>query len=599
MRLRSGSSCWRVTYLLLLLAWAPSPAAAGYISIQPSAGDRLVTLTGHDLTIEQVVEVARYGAKVEVSREARRRGADTFGLMMEAAAEGVPVYLFNRAPGSGRQVVTFEGDPLSPQNRPKLEARVLRQFSNGALSGVGREVEAEEVVRADMLVRANTMTYLAASPQLLQGLVDLLNRRVTPVARASGGTGEADGPMIGAVNAVLVGSGEAWFEGRRMPATDALRMAGLKPIVPAPGDGTVGTTNADFAGQAALVVADARRLLEWADLTYAMDLEGMNSSVTPLFVTVQNNRPYKWLNWQAARVLTMIKGSYLFDDDPSRIIQDPESLRASAVRQGSAWLAWARLRDTVTVAINGSDHNPAVSVGYGPGDAWELATPQALKYYVKGGAESRGQHGYIFSNANWDPYPLGNDLEAFTNALANMDVVLVLRLDRFSNTFFTVIKPGDVVAGLTGGPGVLRGDDYAPQGSAKIATDVWQEIQGLAQPVAPSGVAIISTVEDLQGQTRLKVARASAAVDASFDLLGQDVLTAAFWMDVRRAQDPRRSFGPGPTAAWKAFRRVLPFKLDGAPRTQPFAVLARNFLAETSPASLFSSGPVMPAPDDP
>ena len=278
-------------------------------------------------------------------------------------------------------------------------------------------------------------------------------------------------------------------------------MAALKPIVPAPGDATVGTTNADFAGQAALVVADARRLLDWADLTYAMDLEGVNSSVTPLFLNVQNNRPYKWLNWQAARVLAMIKGSYLFDDDPARIIQDPESLRASAVRQGSTWLAWARLRDTVTTAINWSDHNPAVSVGYSPGDAWELATPQALKYYVK------------------------------------------------------------------------------------------------AQPVAPSGIAIISTVEDLQGQTRLKVARAGQAVDDSFDLLGQDFLTAAFWMDVRQAQAPGRSFGPGPTAAWKAFRRVLPFKLDATPRSQPFAILARNFLADTAPSTLFSGGPAMPTSD--
>ena len=54
------------------------------------------------------------------------------------------------------------------------------------------------------------------------------------------------------------------------------------------------------------------------------------------------DRPEKWLNWHAARVLDMIKGSYLFDADAKRIIQDPESLRASSIRQGSTWKEWAR-----------------------------------------------------------------------------------------------------------------------------------------------------------------------------------------------------------------------------------------------------------------
>ncbi len=572
--------------------------AAAYTPIQPTQVGITVTLTGHDLTVEQVVEVARFGAKVQLSPQAKTRGAETFGLMMEGATEGVPIYLFNRAPGSGRQVATFEGDPLSPANRPRLEARALRQFQNGAVSGTGAEIEAEDLVRADMLVRANTMTYLAASPQLLQGLVDLLNSRVTPVARSIGGTGEADGPMIGNVNGVLVGAGEAYFQGRRMSAAQALSLAGLKPIVPAPGDWTVGTTNADYAGQAALMVADARRCLEWADIIYAMDLNGMNSSVTPLFLNVQNNRPYKWLNWQAAHVLAMLKGSYLFDDDPSRIIQDPESLRASAVRQGSAWLAWARLRDTVTTAINVSDHNPVVSPGYSPTDSWELATPQAMKYYVKGGAESHGRHGYIFSNANWDPYPLDNDIEAFTNALANMDVVVMLRLDRFSNTFFTLVKPAEVVKGMATAPGVSSSDDYAPQGSAKVATDIWQDIQGLSAPVPPSGVALISTVEDLQAQTRIKVGRARQAVDESLDLLAQDFLTGAFWMDVRKVQDPSRRFGPGPTAAWSAFRQVLPFKRNGEPLGQPVAILTKTFLETHAPSLLFSGGPTQPGGRD-
>jgi histidine ammonia-lyase len=570
--------------------------APAYQPINPTMADTVITLTGHDLTIDQVVEVARYGAKVQLSAEARQRGADTHGLMMEAAAEGMPVYLFNRGAGNQREVVQFEGDPLSPENKDKLEQKALIQFRNGAKSGTGPEIADEDAIRAAMVVRANTMSYLAASPGLQQALIDLINNRITPVARMMGGSGEADGPMSGNENAAMVGAGEVYYKGVRMPASQALEQAGLKPLQPAPGDGTVSTVNADVTGQAALLIEDARQALEWADLIYAMDLNGMNSSVTPLFGPVQANRPFKWLNWQAARVLGMIKGSYLFNDDPKRIIQDPESLRASAIRQGSAWQAWGHLRDTVVTQMNWSDHNPAVKIDASPKDSWELSTPQAMKYYVKGGKNSNGKHGFIFSNANWDPYPLGNEIEAFTIALANMDVAVMLRMDRFSNPFFTVIQPSDVLKGRAGDfqAGALQGGDYAPQGNAKTAADLFQEIQTFASPLSPSGFALVATVEDLQAQTRIKVARARDAVDNTMLLLGQELLTATYWLDIRKAQDETRSFGDAPTAAWASFRKVIPWRLDPAkPLDQPPGLIAYGFL-KTSPASSFyPSDPTM------
>jgi len=593
----------RYGMVLAMIGWLPSVASAApdYHRIAPTMAEKTITLTGRDLTLEQLVAVARYGAKVKISPEAMQRTADTHGLMMEAAAEGMPVYLFNRGAGNQREVVTFTGDPLSPENRPKLEEKALTQFRNGAKSGTGPEIAEEETVRAAMVVRANTMTYLPASPQLLQALVDLLNNRITPVARMMGGSGEADGPMSGNENAAMVGAGEAYFRGVRMPAADALKAAGLAPLQPAPGDGTVSTVNADMAGQTALLVEDAKRALDWADLIYAMDLNGMNSSVTPLFSTVQANRPFKWLNWEAARVLGMIQGSYLFNDDPKRIIQDPESLRASAIRQGAAWQAWGHLRDTVTIQMNYSDHNPAATVGAGPGDSWELSTPQAMKYYVKGGKNSNGKHGFIFSNANWDPYPLGNEIEAFTIALANMDVAVLMRMDRFSNDFFTVVKPADVLTDRAGDPqaGVLQSSDYAPQGNAKTAADLYQQVEILANPLPPSGFALVATVEDLEAQTHIKVARAREALEDTVQLLGQDLLTASYWLDVRAVQDAGRGFGPAPTAAWEAFRKVIPWKQDPANASPtPPAIAAYDFLKGTPAAGFIGPGQAMPADEE-
>jgi histidine ammonia-lyase len=85
----------------------------------------------------------------------------------------------------------------------------------------------------------------------------------------------------------------------------------------------------------------------------------------------------------------------------------------------------------VLLQANSSDHNPAVNVGLDPKDSWELSTPQMMRFYVKGGPHSHGQHGYIVSNANWDPYPLANRIESFVLALGNMDIAVMLRIERF------------------------------------------------------------------------------------------------------------------------------------------------------------------------
>jgi histidine ammonia-lyase len=365
----------------------------------------------------------------------------------------------------------------------------------------------------------------------------------------------------------------------RMPAAQALSQAGLKPIQPfAADDNALTSSNAYATGQAALAVYDARHALEWADLIYAMDLNGMNSSITPLSLIVQCDRPGVWLNWDAARVLDMLKGSYLFEADPARIIQDPESLRASSIRQASAWEEWSALKEAVLLQVNSSDHNPAVHVGIGPEDSWELATPQMLKFYVKGGPLSHGQHGYIVSNANWDPYPMANKLENFIIGLANMDVAVMLRIDRFSSPFFTVVKAKDVLPAAA-----WHFAGYTP-------VELQQEIQSLTNPVAPFGSAIVGTVEDLQAQTLIKVQRTRQAVSTTMDLLAHDLLEGSLWMDVRKAQDPHRNFGQAPTAALNALRGKVPLVVNtSTPANESEAAIAAAFIRNTDAATFYPS----------
>jgi histidine ammonia-lyase len=217
-----------------------------------------------------------------------------------------------------------------------------------------------------------------------------------------------------------------------------------------------------------------------------------------------------------------------------------------------------------------------------------------MRYYVKGGPLSHGQHGFVFSTANWDPYPLANDVEAFTNALANMDVAVAQRIERFSDrgptAFFTGVKPADVLT-----PEQMKNSPALSE-PFWVFMDFWQEIQSLSQSLAPEGNAADFGVADIQAQTRLKGSRAQQVVDLSLQLLGYDLWNATYWMDVRKVQDPSRSFGPVATKAWTAFRRILPWQQDPETRPEvPYGIVAYQFLKSTPATSFYPTGPAMPA----
>src|ERR1700691_1091150 len=129
----AGEKLGRWVLVGCMAASAPALAAAAYEPITPTMSDKVITLTGRDMTIEQVVDVARYGAKVQLSPEAKQHQADNYGLLLEAAAEGIPVYWFNRGAGDQRETVMFSGDPMAPKNKAYLEKSQLMEFQLGAI----------------------------------------------------------------------------------------------------------------------------------------------------------------------------------------------------------------------------------------------------------------------------------------------------------------------------------------------------------------------------------------------------------------------------------------------------------------------------------
>jgi histidine ammonia-lyase len=247
--------------------------------------------------------------------------------LLEASAEGIPVYWFNRGTGDQRETVMFDGDPLSPANRALIEKTQLDAISRGCSRGTGPEVQDEDIVRAMMVVRANAMTYNAPSPQLAQMLLELLNRRITPVVQSRGTLGEGDLAQLANVGAAMVGAGEVYYQGVRMPRGGA-EARGSCPYSPLP--------PMTMRSPAAMPMRPDRprwwcmtreHAFEWCDVLYAIDLNGMNSSITPLERRRAARSSRSLAQLARDTRLGNAAGKLSVRQRCSRIIQDPESLR--------------------------------------------------------------------------------------------------------------------------------------------------------------------------------------------------------------------------------------------------------------------------------
>ena len=135
------------------------------------------------------------------------------------------------------------GDPESPEFKTEIARRYAAHGGDTDYTiGFGDDIPDESIGRAMLAVDLNNMRYLAASPQYVEGIANLLNHGVTPAVHWRGAIGEADFVPTGSV---LIGRGLAYYRGIRMPAQEALQKAGLKPIQFEGADGNLFTTRAD------------------------------------------------------------------------------------------------------------------------------------------------------------------------------------------------------------------------------------------------------------------------------------------------------------------------------------------------------------------
>ncbi|MEP0775766.1 MAG: histidine ammonia-lyase [Acidobacteriota bacterium] len=313
-----------------------------------------VVITGHSLTLQQVVEVARHGAMVEVDEQVRQRLAATRAGLERRLAAGEVIYGVNT--GFGRLAdVRVPDDDLG-----QLQLNLLRSHA----CGVG-EPFSPDVVRAMLLLRANVLAtgYAGVRPEVVDALVALLNAGVHPVVPSLGSVGASgDLAPLAHLALVLVGEGEATYRGERLAGKEALRRAGLPALELAPKEGLALINGTQAMGAvAALALADAEQLLEAADVVAALSVDALLGTDTAFLEEIHAARPHPGQRASARALWQLLQGSELREahrECPQ--VQDAYSLRCTPQVHGAARDAAAHLRSRLETEFNSATDNPMV-----------------------------------------------------------------------------------------------------------------------------------------------------------------------------------------------------------------------------------------------
>jgi histidine ammonia-lyase len=313
-----------------------------------------VILTGRDLTLDDVVAVARRAAPVALAPEALERMRQSRALADATRQAGTPTYGLTTGLGVQKRVPVAKDD-VAFEWRQIVETR----------AGVGPLAPAD-VVRAAMVVFANQMAagFTCMRPVLAERLAEALNRDVRPRVRSLGSIGASDlPPMADLVHEVFAG------------------------VDLAPGEGlALFNTSAFGTGRAALALADASRLLDAADVAGALSLEGFGANLTPLHRAVERARPDAVLARTLARLRDLLDGSYLWAEGAARNLQDPLTYRSTAPIQAAARTALEHALSLLDLELRCAQVNPVVSVEDGciiSASVYEVLALSAVLDYVR------------------------------------------------------------------------------------------------------------------------------------------------------------------------------------------------------------------------
>ena len=314
----------------------------------------VVAIDGESLRLEDVVAVARGLATVSLTPFAIPRVLRAREFVERLLAEDAVVYGVTTGFGKFSDVRVSGADALALQ----------RNLVFSHCCGVGPPLGAEET-RSMMLLRANVLAkgYSGARLQVLETLLAALNAGVLPVIPSKGSVGACgDLAPLAHLTAVLIGEGEAVYQGRRMPGAQALREAGIEPVVLEAKEGLAlinGTQMMTAVGVLSLL--EAENISKAAAIAAAQAVDALRGTRTPYLDITHRLRPHPGQSATARNLLRLLEDSEIMrSHEGCGKVQDAYSLRCAPQVHGTAKDALAFIRAVLEVEVNAATDNPLV-----------------------------------------------------------------------------------------------------------------------------------------------------------------------------------------------------------------------------------------------
>jgi histidine ammonia-lyase len=467
---------------------------------------------------QDVVAVARGGARVRLSADALAEVTRTRGLIESLAGDAAPHYGISTGFGA------LATKHIAPAQRAQLQRSLIRSHA----SGTGAEVE-REVVRALMLLRLSTLATgrTGVRPVVVETYAAMLNAGITPVVREYGSLGcSGDLAPLAHCALALMGEGQVRDSDHRpMPAAEALGEAAIAPVELAEKEGLALINGTDgMLGMLLLAAHDLRLLLKTADITAAMSVEGLLGTDAVFAADLQALRPHPGQAVSAANLRLLLAGSPIVAShrgpEDTRV-QDAYSLRCSPQVHGAARDTLAHAEAVAARELRSAVDNPVVTVD-----------------------------GRVESNGNFHGAPVGYVLDFLAIVAADLASISERRTDRFLDR----ARSAGLPPFLADDPGVDSGHMIAQYAQAGIVS----ELKRLAVPASVDSIPSSAMQEDHVSMGWAAARKLRRAVDGLARVLAIELLTAARGLDLRAPLVPavatgavvaglrERVAGPGP-----------------------------------------------------
>jgi len=468
-------------------------------------------ITGNNLKIQDVVNVARNYEKVELHPDAVKRIETCRAMLEKKILAHEIMYGVNTGIGEFSEMV------LTDEQVQQFQRYLIYNHA----AGIGDPMPLDWV-RGAMVGRVNVHAHgnSGCRPEITQTLIEMLNKRVTPFVCQKGSVGACgDLAPMSQIALLMMGEGKAYYEGELLPGKEALDRAGI----PVPGlqarDGlaTINGSNV-LTAMSALFLHDSNNFLKQAEIAASMSLEALKANMKPYNMKLHELRGFPGAVRSAAAINKMVTGGDLKEGKIKCKVQDAYSMRSTPQVIGAAHDAIAWAAKQVEIELNGVGDNPI----FIPEDNLTL------------------------TGANFQGSPVALPLDMAGAAITMVCVLSERRMNRLNNPALSVGLP----AFLTKGAGMFSGLMLS-QYTADMQI-VEQRI--LSAPASIQSIPAAADQEDFVSMGMNVALKNFQIMDNAYGILGIELMAAAQALDFREF-----AFGKGVTKAKEVIRRHVEF----------------------------------------